>query len=325
MERPSHGARTPKFWARGRAGIPTAALFAFTILVATAGGQAPQQQPPPAPGGQPPGPVPGGGRQGRGVFPQQQRAAGDPELTERGRTIYSVTCSSCHGVDARGGQLGGPNLLRSQLVLADQDGEAVIPVILKGRPDKGMPPMPVSEADAKAVVAFLHYLLAAAGKQGSPPPTDRPAPDVLVGDASAGKTLFEAKCASCHSITGDLQGIAGKLPDAKSLQNLWVSGGMTTGRGGRGGSGGRGRGSARSMVTAVITQPTGEKFEGQLRRLDDFIVTIVDAEGFERTFRRNGDVPKVEVRDPLQGHRDLLTVITDKNMHDVTAYLVTLK
>jgi cytochrome c oxidase cbb3-type subunit 3 len=258
------------------------------------------------------------------VFPQQQRAPADPALIERGRTIYSVTCSACHGADARGGQLGGVNLLRSQLVLADQEGEAIIPVVLKGRPEKGMPPAPITEADAKAVVAYLHYLLAAAGKQGSPPPSNAPPPDVLVGDAPSGKTVFEARCTACHSITGDLQGIGGRLPDAKSLQNLWVSGGMTTGRGGRGG-GGRGRGSARSIVTVVVTQPNGEKVEGQLRRYDDFIVTLVDAEGFERSFRRDGDRPTVEIRDPLQGHRDLLALITDKNMHDVTAYLVTLK
>ena len=128
------------------------------------------------------------------MFPQQQRSPGDPAAIERGRTLYSVTCSACHGVDARGGQLGGPNLLRSQLVLADQDGEAILPVVLKGRPDKGMPPAQITEADAKAVASYLHYLLAAAGKQGSPPPTDTPPPDVLVGDASAGKTFFDAKC-----------------------------------------------------------------------------------------------------------------------------------
>ena len=78
-----------------------------------------------------------------------------------------------------------------------------------------------------------------------------------------------------------------------------------------------------SAVT--VTMPSGEKVEGQLRRLDDFIVTLVQADGTERSFRREGDRPKVEVRDPLQGHRDLLAVYTDKNMHDVTAYLVTLK
>lgn len=266
-----------------------------------------------------------GGQQGRGnaVFPAQQRPPGDPAVIERGRTLYSVTCTSCHGADARGGQLGGPNLLRSQLVLADRDGEAIVPVIQKGRPDKGMPPMPLNDADAKAVAIYLHSMLAAGGNQGSPPPVDTPPPNIVVGDAASGQVFFAAKCSACHSATGDMQGVATRIPEPKTLQNLWVSGGTNPGRGGRGG--GRGRGSRASLVTVAVTTATGEKTEGQLRRIDDFIVTLILADGSERTFRRDGDRPKVEVRDPLQGHRDLLGVITEKNMHDVTAYLVTLK
>ena len=64
-----------------------------------------------------------------------------------------------------------------------------------------------------------------------------------------------------------------------------------------------------AVVTVTVTQPSGEKVEGQLRRIDDFIVTLVEADGFERSFRRDGDRPKVEVRDPLKGHRDLLAVL----------------
>jgi cytochrome c oxidase cbb3-type subunit 3 len=304
--------------------VATVALLGITIAGAHAGSHTPQQ-PPAAPPAGPPAPAPTGGRQGRGaaaVFPQQQRPPGDPAVIERGKTLYAVTCSACHGVDARGGQLGGPNLLRSQLVLADQDGEAIVPVIQGGRPDKGMPPMPINTADAKAVATFLHSLLAAAGRQGSPPPTDAPPPNVVVGEAAAGQTFFAANCTACHSATGDLQGMAARVPDAKTLQNIWVSGGLTAGRGGRGG---RGRGSSAAAVTVTVTLPSGEKVEGQLRRLDDFIVTLVQADGTERSFRREGARPKVEVRDSLQGHRDLLAVLTDKNMHDVTAYLVTLK
>jgi cytochrome c oxidase cbb3-type subunit III len=265
-----------------------------------------------------------GGQQGRGnaVFLQQQRPPGDPAVIERGRTLYSVTCTSCHGADARGGQLGGPNLLRSQLVLADQDGEAIVPVIQSGRPDKGMPPMPLNAEDAKAVAVYLHSMLAAGGGQGSPPPVDAPPPNIVIGDSAAGQTFFAAKCVACHSVTGDLQGVATRIPEPKTLQNLWVSGGTNPGRGGRGG---RGRGASGAVVTATVTTPAGEKTEGQLRRIDDFIVTLLLADGSERTFRREGDRPKVEIRDPRQGHRDLLAVLTEKNMHDVTAYLVTLK
>jgi cytochrome c oxidase cbb3-type subunit 3 len=276
--------------------ITTVVLLGVTIIV-RAGTFAPQQ------------------------FPQQQRPPGDPAVIERGRAIYAVSCSACHGADARGGQLGGPNLLRSQLVLADQSGELIVPVIQSGRPDKGMPPMPLNADDSKAVATFLHHLLAAAGRQGSPPPTEAPPPNVLVGEAAAGQEFFAARCTSCHSAAGDLQGIASRVPDAKALQNLWVSGGATSGRGGRGG---RGRGSG-AAVTVTVTLPSGEQVEGRLRRLDDFIVALVQADGAERSFRRDGDRPKVEIRDPLQGHRDLLAIYTDQDMHNVTAYLVTLK
>jgi cytochrome c oxidase cbb3-type subunit 3 len=305
-----------------RSGLVMAAIMGLTLGAGRVTLQTPVPGgPPPAGAGPPSPPAPAQGR-GAATFPQQQRPPGDPAVIERGKTIYAVICSACHGVDARGGQLGGPNLLRSQLVLADQEGEAIVPVIQSGRPDKGMPPQPVNAADAKAVATFLHSLLAAAGRQGSPPPTDAPPPNVLVGDAASGQTFFAAKCTACHSATGDLQGIASRIPDAKTLQNIWVSGGIAAGRGGRGG---RGRGSIAAPVTATVALPSGEKVEGQLRRLDDFIVTLVQADGTERSFRREGDRPKVEIRDPLQGHRDLLAVLTDRNMHDVTAYLVTLK
>jgi cytochrome c oxidase cbb3-type subunit 3 len=305
-----------------RTGFAAVAITSVIAIVAQPGATA-RQQPPAPPTGQPAAPAPpGGGRQGRGaVFPAQQRSPGDPAAIERGRALYSVTCSACHGVDARGGQLGGPNLLRSQLVLSDQDGELIVPVIQKGRPDKGMPPMPVSEEDGKAVATYLHSVLASAGRQGSPPPVDTPPPDILVGDATAGQAFFTARCTACHSATGDLQGIATKVPDAKMLQNLWVSGGATMGRGGRGG----GRGANAPTVSVTVTRASGEKVTGPVVRYDDFIVTLTDADGSIRSFRRDGDVPKVDIHDPLQGHRELLAVYTDKNMHDVTAYLVTLK
>jgi cytochrome c oxidase cbb3-type subunit III len=280
------------------------------------------QQPPAAPGPQNPTAGRGQGRGGRGggVFPAQQRLPGNPAVIERGRTLFGVNCTACHGADARGGQLGGPNLLRSQLVLADQDGELIVPVVQKGRPEKGMPPFPLSAEDSQAIAEFIHSLTAAGRGQGSPPPSDAPPPNILIGDATAGQTFFGAKCGSCHSATGDLQGIASKVPDAKTLQNLWVSGGMGGGRGGRGEAATNG-----PVVTVTVTPPVGEKAQGRLVRIDDFIVSLMQEDGTVRSFRRDGDVPKVEIQDPLDGHRSLLAVYTDKDMHDVTAYLATLK
>ncbi|HTK75097.1 MAG TPA: c-type cytochrome, partial [Gemmataceae bacterium] len=83
--------------------------------------QTPPAQTPPAqtPPAQPP--APGRGRVA--TFPAQQRPPGDPAVITRGKSLYASVCAACHGADARGGQLGGPNLLRSQLALNDLDGE----------------------------------------------------------------------------------------------------------------------------------------------------------------------------------------------------------
>jgi cytochrome c oxidase cbb3-type subunit 3 len=241
-------------------------------------------------------------------------------VIERGRGLYSGTCAPCHGVDARGGQLGGPNLLRSQLVLNDQDGELIIPVVKNGRPGTTMLPLPMSEPDVKAVASFLHSLQAEGTMQGGPPPGPPVVLNILVGSATGGTALFAEKCAKCHSPTGDLQGIATRIPDAKMLQNTWVSGGRAMGRGT-----GRTRRPAENATTAKITLASGEQFEGRLVRVDDFLITIAQDDSELRTFRRKGDDPKVEIRDPLEGHRQLLAELTNSNMHDLTAYLATLK
>jgi len=194
-----------------------------------------------------------------------------------------------------------------------------------------MPPLPLPPDDVKAVAAYIHSVLASAQRQGSPPPGPEPILNVLVGDAAAGETYFAAKCSSCHSTTGNLAGIGTRFPDAKALQNFWVSGGRGGGRGG-GGGGFRGAGPPNNAraVTATITlpageQPAGEKTEGRVVRYDDFLITLELEDGSLRTVRREGDKPKVEIRDPLAPHRALLGVYTDKDIHDVTAYLVTVK
>lgn len=249
------------------------------------------------------------------TFPAQQRAPGDPAVVARGKSLYSVSCQACHGVDLRGGDLGGPNLLRSQIVLSDHDGELIQPVIQGSRQSTGMPAVNMPAADMRAVATYIHEVVGSSRGQGSPPDNGAPPPNILIGNAGAGKTYFEAKCVSCHSVTGDLAGLATKYADPKTLQNRWLSGGGA----------GRGTPSERRTVTVSVTGASGEKTEGRLVRIDDFIVTLAAADGSLKTFRRDGDKPKVEVHDPMQAHRDLLAVYSDTNMHDVTAYLVTLK
>jgi len=271
-----------------------------------------------------PAPAAQGGRGARGGgqgaptqgFPAQQRPPGDATLIARGNTLYGIHCRSCHGADLRGGEQGGPNLLRSEVTLNDQSGELIQSVIREGRRNPGMPPMPaidLSADDSRAIAEYIHSILATARGQGSPPPGPPVTLNVLVGDASAGRTYFEAKCSSCHSATGDLRGIGSRFASPAQLQNLWVAGGAG------------GRGSGTTPITAIVTLRGGQKIEGRVLRSDDFIIALAMADGTSRSFRRDGDVPKVEISNPRAGHIKLLPGYTDKDIHDVTAYLVTLK
>jgi cytochrome c oxidase cbb3-type subunit 3 len=214
--------------------------------------------------------------------------------------------------------MGGPNLLRSQTALSDRDGERIIPIIQNGRP--GMPAIPLKPEDAKAVAAYVRSVLETIGRQGMPPSVGQAAPSILVGDAAAGEAYFLAKCSGCHSLSGDLRGIGARYSDPKALQNNWVAGGL---RGGR--SGATLAAPAPRTVTVAVTERSGETTSGWLVGMDHFLVTLELADGSLRTFRRDGDVPRIEIRDPKQAHRALWPGLTDKDMHDVTAYLVTLK
>jgi len=294
-------------------------LFILTICAARL---AAQGTPPPGQAAQG-GRGGGGGRRAGGFVPGQKRPPGDPVQIARGKTLYGITCTICHGADLRGGDMGGPNLLRSQVALSDREGELILPIIQGSRQNSGMPAIAMSPDDAKAVAAYVRSVLETIGGQGMPPGVGKEPPSVLVGDASEGRAYFAAKCSGCHSATGDLHAIATRIPDPKMLQNTWVSGGEGSRRGGRGAAP-QGTPDART-VTVAITIPSGETVEGRLVRIDDFLVTVGLADGRLRTFRRDGATPKVEVRDPMKAHRDLLSVYTDKAMHDVTAYLVTLK
>jgi cytochrome c oxidase cbb3-type subunit 3 len=248
-------------------------------------------------------------------------------VIERGTTLYGINCRLCHGADLRGGDLGGINLLRSQLVLNDQDAELILPVVHGGRNNPGMPPMPplpLPDDDVKAIAAYIHSVMARSPGQGGPPPGPPVVLNIVVGDAAAGQRYFAANCASCHSATGDLQGLAARYPDPMLLQNTWVGGRVSAGRGGRGGAD---AGVARQPkpVTVAVTTAGGERVEGRLDRIDDFIVTLTLEDGTSRSFRRAGTVPQVQITDPLDGHKKLLVKYSDKDIHDVTAYLVTLK
>ena len=314
-----------------RKAVIATALVWLIALITHAGAQ--QAPPPAAPAGAPQTPAPAGPPAGRGqppgqgrgggraTFPAQQRTLADAATVARGKTLYEINCRACHGGDLRGGDIGGPNLLRSQLVLNDQHGELIVPVVKNGRQNPGMPPMPalpLGEEDVKAIAEFIHSVAFTMRGQGSPPPGEEVELNIVVGDAQAGEAYFTAKCASCHSASGDLKGVGERIASPLQLQNTWITGGGGRGRGGAGGPVSR-------PVTVSVAMQDGSKVEGRLVRIDDFYVVVGLENGSMRTIRRTGDTPKVTIDDPLEGHRKLLTVYTDKDIHDVTAYLVTLK
>ena len=242
------------------------------------------------------------------------RPPGDPAAIARGKNLYDTNCSFCHGEDARGGADGGPNLIRSDLLLTDKNGEVLATVVQNGRTDRGMPKFTLSNADVSDIAAFIHSFRI----DSRDPARMRPA-NIVVGDAKVGEAFFKAKCSGCHSVSGDLKGIATRISDPRMLQQTWLMPVVY----------GTPPSAATAVnvppVTVIVTLLDGQKIEGRLGRIDDFIVTFTQADGTARSFRRDGNTPKVEVHDPLQPHKDLLRIYTDKDIHDVTAYLVTIK
>lgn len=238
------------------------------------------------------------------------RPPAPPEVVAQGKQLFEANCSFCHGADARGGETG-PNLVRAQVVLDDQKGELIAPIIRAGFPDKGMPKFDLSGPDIASIAAFLHAQpLASRGAPGKL--------DILVGNATAGRTFFDEHCTTCHSVNGDLAGIGAKY-DPETVQNLIVSGGA---------HGFRRRGATlpKALPTTVtVTLPSGKAATGRLDHLSAFVVALTEADGTYRSFLRKGAVPKVVVHDPLQWHIDMLSKWDDTDIHNLTSYLVTLK
>jgi mono/diheme cytochrome c family protein len=281
--------------ARLAAIVGTLSLLALTLIA--------QQGQAPAPSGR--GRI---GGIGIGAYPLRNE---DEAAVERGRATFSTNCAFCHGADIRGGD-GGPSLLRSQLVLDDQKGELIGPVVRSGRPDRGMPAFAMTAEQITDLAAFMHSFRVA----GYDASRDRP-PSIVVGDVANGQKYFTETCGSCHSATGDLQGIATRIADPRLLQQSWLMPGSVMGRGAPP--------PARPRPpTATVTLPSGEKVQGQLERVDDFAVSLKMADGSRRSFRASSGV-QVSIADPLQPHRDLLRKYRDADIHNVTAYLNTLK
>jgi len=276
-----------------------------------------QQQPPPA---QQPAPTPPAGRgratQGNPTAAQKPPAtvtpqAYPPELVQQGQVLFASFCGFCHGRDTMGGETG-PDLTRSLLVAEDVRGDKIIPLVHAGRVDKGMPPQNIPDPDLAAIVAFIHDSKTKADSLEGNRRTVDPS-DLATGNAQAGQQFFNGAggCAKCHSPTGDLAGIASRYQGLQLLQRMLMPGGR-----GRGGV-------APRPATATIKLPSGQTVTGRVTYRDEFTISVADSDGYTRSYSARGAT--ITVDNPIEGHAALLPKYTNDDMHNVLAYLQTLK
>jgi cytochrome c oxidase cbb3-type subunit 3 len=232
---------------------------------------------------------------------RQQAETPDPAI-ERGHKQFGQACGFCHGLDATGAR--GPDLVRSPLVAHDVKGDLIGEVIRHGRPDKGMPAMSLTDSQVSDIAAFLHAR-AAEALSSSGLPSVYPVEKLLTGNADAGKVFFNGpgSCNSCHSPTGDLAKVASKYSPIELEAHMLYPDGRHT--------------------TVALTLSSGERIKGPLAHADDFVVSLHDASGWYRSFSR--DQVKVELQDSLVAHRELLGKLTQADIHNLFAYMESLK
>jgi cytochrome c oxidase cbb3-type subunit 3 len=228
-----------------------------------------------------------------------------PEQVEAGRAQFASQCGFCHGRDAGGGE-GGPDLTRSELVAADVRGDRIAPVVRSGR--QNMPGFALSDADVTAIVAFIHdQKTQAESAVGGRRSVDLA--DLQTGNADAGKRYFDNACSRCHSATGDLAGVATRLQGLPLLQRMLYPGGQVR--------------DLKRAAEVTVTLPSGQIITGRLAFRDEFTIALTDASGWYRSWATSQ--VRFTVNDPRLAHVDQLGKYTDADMHDVLAYLQTLR
>jgi mono/diheme cytochrome c family protein len=244
-------------------------------------------------------------------------------VLDAGKAQFEATCSACHGANGRGGRGGAPDLLTSPVAM--DDAARFREWVRAGSPARGMPPFPLDDPTLDSIQAHLKTLAASARRRGN-----REVP--VVGNAERGHTYFEGAggCNGCHSVSGDLKGIGARYT-TRVLQGRIV---LPRGSGvhpGLKALGVRIPGVTDEVPvndsprTVNVTSGNSEHLTGVLIAISDFEVVLRDADGRYRSFARHGDSPRVEIQDPAQPHIDRLGRMSDRDLHDVTAYLASLK
>jgi cytochrome c oxidase cbb3-type subunit 3 len=233
---------------------------------------------------------------GLGAEPDRVAAA-------RGAPLFQQNCAFCHGPQARGAE--GPSLITSDVVLGDDHGEHLVPFLKTGRPEKGMPAFAgLGDDQLKDVAEFLHLQVEDVANRGA-----YHVLNILVGDATKGQAYFAANCASCHS-TAAFAHIASKYRSPDQLQRGWVW---------------PARPADNSLaVTATVKTADGATITGRVTQVSDFRITLVDSGGVTHVIERGAGVD-VRMKDPLAPHQTMIMTLKNEDMHNVTAYLETLK
>jgi cytochrome c oxidase cbb3-type subunit III len=249
--------------------------------------------------------------------PQTTPQAYPPEQVDAGQTLFAAQCGFCHGRDATGGQTG-PDLIESTLVAEDVGGDKIGPIVRNGRPEKGMPPFSMSDPDLAAVVAFIHTQKA---KLDAQPGRRRRVTesDLLSGNAEAGKQYFSGagRCVTCHSASGDLAGVGTRFRGLALLQQMLYP------RRAAAGPAAAAAAATAGPVKVTVTLPSGATVAGSLAYRDEFTIALTDASGWYRSWPANQ--VKYTVTNPLEAHVEQLAKYTDADMHNVYAYLQTLR
>jgi len=234
-----------------------------------------------------------------------------PEQIRAGEVFFVSQCGFCHGRDAMGGETG-PDLTRSIVVAEDVKGDKIGPVVRTGRPEKGMPANNLSDTDLGNVVAFIHDQKRKADSlEGNRRTVD--VADLQTGNAQAGEQYFNGPggCAKCHTPTGDFAGLATRLQGLQLMQRMLYPSGR--GRGGR----------APYAPSVTVTPRNGPAVTGRLAYRDEFTIALTDDSGWYRSWPTTQ--VKYVVDDKLEAHAAQLPKYTDADMHNVLAYLQTLK
>jgi cytochrome c oxidase cbb3-type subunit 3 len=231
-----------------------------------------------------------------------------PEQIQAGQTRFASQCGFCHGRDAAGGETG-PDLTRSTLVAGDLRGNQISPLVRAGRPEKGMPAFDLNETDMGAIVAFIHDQKSKADTLGGGR-RSVDVSDLQTGNAQEGQKYFNGagNCSKCHSATGDLAGLGNRFQGLALLQRFLYP---TSGR------------PAPAPAKVAVTLASGQTVNGTLAARDEFSITIVDSTGARRSWTVNE--VKFTAEDPLDAHFAQLGKYTDADMHNVFAYLQTLR